>query len=64
VPYTLAQLEQALARDLTACHTDHERIMCKAIAGREIREKAILIASSRPLTMGELAIAQRYGYHR
>jgi hypothetical protein len=61
--WTIKQLHDQLAVDLTCCHTTHERIMVKAIGGKEIREKAIQWAKERKLTPGEVAIASLYGYH-
>ena len=60
--WTIKQLKEALDRDLTVCQTNHERIMVKAICGKEIREKAIQWAKERKLTPMEVAIAQEYGY--
>ena len=60
--WTIKQLKEALDRDLTMCQTSHERIMVKAICGKEIREKAIQWAKERKLTPMEVAIAQEYGY--
>lgn len=60
--WTIKQLEEALTEDLTKCHTEHERIMVKAIGGREIREKAEEWAKVRKLTPFEVAIASKYGY--
>lgn len=60
--WTIKQLEEAMQRDLAMCHTEHERIMVKAIGGKEIREKAQAWARVRKLTPAELAIAQKYGY--
>lgn len=61
-PWTVKQLEEALQRDLGMCQTQHERIMVKAIGGKEIREKAQEWAKVRKLTPAEVAIAQKYGY--
>lgn len=61
-PWTIKQLEETLQNDLLQCHTEHERIMVKAIGGKEIREKAQEWAKVRKLTPVELAIAQKYGY--
>lgn len=60
--WTIHQLKDAMINDLAQCHTNHERIMLKAIAGKEIREKAYEWAKKRKLTPGEIAIAQEYGY--
>jgi hypothetical protein len=48
--------------DLQSCHTAHERMMVKALGGKEIREAAIAFAQTRKLTPGEIAIASQYGY--
>lgn len=61
-PWTIKQLEDALQHDLIMCQTEHERIMVKAIGGKEIREKAQAWARVRKLTPAEVAIAQKYGY--
>lgn len=61
-PWTIKQLHEQLSVALTYCHTTHERIMVKAIGGKEIREKAIQWAKERKLTPAELAIASQYGY--
>ena len=61
-PWSLRQLEEAMQRDLRMCHTEHERIMCKAICGREIRKYAEQFTSKRKLTPGEYAIASKYGF--
>jgi hypothetical protein len=60
--WTIKQLHEQLAVDLTHCHTTHEQIMVKAIGGKEIREKAIQWAKERKLTPAEVAIASQYGY--
>lgn len=60
--WTIKQLKEALDRDLSLCQTNHERIMVKAISGKEIREKAIQWAKERKLTPIEVAIAQEFGY--
>jgi len=60
--HSLHALEAALRGDLQRCTTENERNNCRAIGGREIRETAATLAALRPLTDGERAIAQRYGY--
>ena len=60
--WNIGQLKMALINSLSQCQTEHEKIMCKAIAGKEIREKAILWAKTRKLTPSEVAIASEYGY--
>ena len=60
--WTIKQLKEKLIEDLTLCQTNHERIMVKAISGKEIREKAIEWSKIRKLTPAEIAIAQEYGY--
>lgn len=62
--WNIGQLKMALINSLTQCHTQLERDMCKAIAGKEIREKAILWSKTRKLTPGEIAIASEYGYRQ
>jgi len=60
--WTIKQLKEQLTKDLAMCQTTHERIMVKAIGGKEIREKAIQWAKERKLTPFEVAIASEYGY--
>lgn len=60
--HSLHALEAALRGDLQRCNTENERHNCRAIGGREIRETAATLATLRPLTDSERAIAQRYGY--
>lgn len=60
--WTIKQLNDAMIRDMTQCQTEHERIMVKAIGGKEIREKAIQWSKNRKLTPCEVAIATQYGY--
>ena len=60
--WNIKQLAAALASDLQACQTSHERLMVNAIGGREIREAAARFAALRKLTPGEVAIASQYGY--
>ena len=60
--HTIATLQAALERDLTMCHTAHEKIMVKTIGGREIREFAEKTARARQLTPSELRTAQQHGF--
>jgi len=60
--WTIKQLKDALTENLAMCQTAHEQIMCKAVGGKEIREKAIEWARIRKLSPGEVAIAQEFGY--
>lgn len=60
--HTIQTLQDALNRDLTMCHTTHEKIMVKTIGGREIRELAEKTARTRQLTPSELLTAMQYGY--
>ena len=60
--WTIKQLKEKLIEDLKLCQTNHERIMVKAISGKEIRKKAIEWSKIRKLTPAEIAIAQEYGY--
>ena len=48
--------------DLTQCNNAFERSMVKAIAGKEIREKAEQWSKERKLTPMEVAIAKEFGY--
>lgn len=61
-PWTVTQLRLELMQDLKQCTTEHERLMCEAEGGREIREYAERWAKIRKLTPGEQAIAEHYGY--
>lgn len=60
--WNIRQLKMALLNSLLQCQTEHEKIMCKAMAGKEIKEKAVLWAKTRKLTPAEIAIASEYGY--
>lgn len=60
--WTISQLKMKLINNLAACHTQLEKDCCKAIAGKEIREKAEEWSKNRKLTPCEIAIAQEYGY--
>lgn len=60
--WNIKQLKDALIQSLTSCTSPHEIIMCKAIGGKEIREKAVQWSKERRLTPAEVAIAQEYGY--
>jgi hypothetical protein len=62
--WTLEALYQTLQADLAYCWNEFERSCCKAVAGKEIRERAEAIAASRRLSDRELCIAQRFGYNR
>jgi hypothetical protein len=61
-PWTIKQLKEAMIRDLQSCNTAFEQSMVKAIAGVEIREKAIEFTKTRKLTPCEIAIASEFGY--
>ena len=61
-PWTIKQLQKLINNDLQSCHTSHERMMIRALSGKEIREAAIAFAQTRKLTPGEIAIASQYGY--
>lgn len=60
--WTIKQLKEKLFLDLARCNTQLERDCCRAIAGAEIREKAIEWSRARALTPAEIAIAQEFGY--
>ena len=60
--WNIKQLQSAMQENLTQCHTALERSMVRAIAGKELRERAVEIAATRKLTPGEIAIAESYGY--
>ena len=59
--WTIFQLEQALQNDYSECTCEFERMNCKAIGGKEIRELAIKTRQTRALTPVEAAIAAKYG---
>ena len=54
--WTITQLKQAMVEDLSMCHTNLERQMCRVICSKEIRERAEEIKRIRKLTPGEMAI--------
>lgn len=60
--WNIKQLHTAMQSDLALCHTAFERGMVRAVAGKELRERAAEIAAIRKLTPGEIAIAEIYGY--
>jgi len=60
--WTIGQLDAALHSDLQTCRGQLERDCCKAICGREIRERAHEIAQCRQLTSTEAAVAAKYGW--
>ena len=60
--WNIKQLKQALEASIAACQSQHEISMCKAIAGKEIRERAQEWAMTRKLTPVEVAIARDFGY--
>ena len=60
--WTIKQLREAMENDLLLCNNAFERSMVKAIAGKEIREKAEEWAKLRKLTPCEQAIAEEFGY--
>lgn len=60
--WTIKQLYEAMNNDLLSCNNAFERSMVKAIAGKEIREKAEEWAKIRKLTPCEQAIAKEFGY--
>jgi uncharacterized membrane protein len=47
-----------MLEDLNSCHTDFERMMCKTICKKEIKEKAKEFKKIRKLTEIELAILE------
>lgn len=63
-PWTISQLKMAMLDDLAMCHTDFERSIVKAIAGKEIRDLAYQLASIRKLNPCEVAIASEFGYNK
>lgn len=60
--WNVKQLKDALIKSLASCTSPHEVTMCKAIGGKEIREKAIQWSAERRLTPSEVAIAKEFGY--
>jgi hypothetical protein len=60
--WNIKQLRAKMDDDLAMCHSQFERTMVKAISGKEIRELAEKIATTRRLTPGEAAIAQEFGW--
>lgn len=60
--WNLKHLHDAMVRDIDACRTPHERLMCRAICGQEIRETADRLSQTRKLTPGEAAIAAEHGW--
>jgi hypothetical protein len=60
--WNIKQLKEKMLEDLMQCHSDFERSMVKAIAGKEIRESAIEFSKTRKLTPSEIAIASEYGF--
>lgn len=60
--WNLKQLKDRYNDELVHCYNHFERINYRAIAGREMRRRAHEIAATRPLTPGELAIAEEFGY--
>jgi len=60
--WNIKQLKAALDADLDACRTPHERMTCRAIGGKEIREFAENMSKHRALTPAEIAIASMFGF--
>lgn len=57
-PWNIKQLYNAMLCDLNACQNDFERMMCKIICKKEIREKAKEFKKIRKLTPVEMAIME------
>jgi len=57
-PWNLKQLYNSMLEDLNSCQTDFERMMCKTICKKEIKEKAKEFKKIRKLTEIELAILE------
>lgn len=57
--WTLGAMYQAMQRDLEACQTENERINCRAVNVREIRDRAEQIRRHRPLTEFEQSVLER-----
>lgn len=60
--WNIKQLYEAMQSDIQQCNNAFERSMVKAIAGKEIREKAEQWSKERKLTPMEVAIAKEFGY--
>lgn len=60
--YTIQQLYDLLQEELLMCNTEHEKIMCRTISGKEIRDRLKEIVSERKPTPTELNIGRMYGY--
>lgn len=58
----IPELYEALQKNLAMCHTQLERDCCKAIGGKELRERAKAIRSYRTLTSYEKRLAAEFGY--
>lgn len=54
--WTLVALNHAMQNDLKNCTTEHERLCCKTICQREIKDKAFEIRKTRKLTPGEESV--------
>jgi len=57
-PWNIKQLYNSMLEDLNSCQTDFERMMCKTICKKEIKEKAKEFKKIRKLTEIELAILE------
>ena len=57
-PRNIKQLYTAMLCDLNSCQTDFERMMCKIICKKEIKEKAKEFKKIRKLTPVEMAIME------
>ena len=57
-PWNIKQLYHSMLEDLNSCQTDFERMMCKTICKKEIKEKAKEFKKIRKLTEIELAILE------
>jgi hypothetical protein len=54
--WTLVALNKAMIDDLDKCQSESERINCRAICEREIKNKAVEITKTRKLTPGEMSV--------
>ena len=57
-PWNIKQLYQSMLEDLNSCQTDFERMMCKIICKKEIKQKANEFKKIRKLTPVEMAIME------
>jgi len=60
--WNIVDLNRAMQADLMKCHTLNERINCKAICLKEMRElMSAKKAQGKKLNPGEVAVLEYYG---